>query len=100
MAASSEVSLVALAKKFGDTVAVDAIDAEIAPASYCCLPGPSGCGKTTTLRMIAGHEMPTSGEIVLGDPGYSTPEQYTKEITIANDGICDQAQGWRTSEPR
>ena len=42
------------------------IDALIPSASYCCLLGPSGCGKTTTLRMIAGHELPTSGEIAVG----------------------------------
>jgi len=61
-----EVQLIALTKAFGRTVAVDAIDAEIPAASYCCLLGPSGCGKTTTLRMIAGHEAPTSGEIAVG----------------------------------
>jgi putative spermidine/putrescine transport system ATP-binding protein len=51
---------------FGRTVAVDAIDADIPGGSYCCLLGPSGCGKTTTLRMIAGHELVTSGEIAVG----------------------------------
>ena len=51
---------------FGRTIAVDAIDASIPSASYCCVLGPSGCGKTTTLRMIAGHELPTSGEIAVG----------------------------------
>jgi putative spermidine/putrescine transport system ATP-binding protein len=62
----SHVQLTALTKAFGRTVAVDAIDAEIPAGSYCCLLGPSGCGKTTTLRMIAGHELPTSGEILVG----------------------------------
>src|SRR5690242_14936905 len=66
MTPSSEVQLVALTKIFGRTVAVDAISAEIPAGSYCCLLGPSGCGKTTTLRMIAGHEVPTSGEIIVG----------------------------------
>ena len=63
---SSEVRLVALKKVFGRTTVVDAIDALIPGGSYCCLLGPSGCGKTTTLRMIAGHEFPTSGEIAVG----------------------------------
>jgi putative spermidine/putrescine transport system ATP-binding protein len=63
---SSEVQLAALTKVFGRTVAVDAISAEIPSASYCCLLGPSGCGKTTTLRMIAGHEVPTSSDIAVG----------------------------------
>src|SRR5271165_4118704 len=66
MTSSSEVRLIALTKTFGRTVAVDAISAEILGGSYCCLLGPSGCGKTTTLRMIAGHEVPTSGDITVG----------------------------------
>jgi putative spermidine/putrescine transport system ATP-binding protein len=66
MASSSNVQLIAVTKRFGHTVAVEAIDAEIGPGTYCCLLGPSGCGKTTTLRMIAGHEFPTSGEIAIG----------------------------------
>ena len=66
MASSSDVQLIAVTKRFGQTVAVEAMDAEIASGTYCCLLGPSGCGKTTTLRMIAGHEVPTSGEIAVG----------------------------------
>jgi putative spermidine/putrescine transport system ATP-binding protein len=66
MTASSEVRLIELTKTFGRTVAVDAISAEIPGGSYCCLPGPSDCGKTTTFRMIAGHEAPTSGDIIVG----------------------------------
>ena len=66
MIPSSEVRLAALTKTFGRTVAVDAISAEIPGGSYCCLLGPSGCGKTTTLRMIAGHEMPSGGDIIVG----------------------------------
>jgi putative spermidine/putrescine transport system ATP-binding protein len=41
------------------------INLRIASGSYCCLLGPSGCGKSTTLRMIAGHESVTSGDILL-----------------------------------
>src|SRR5271167_3116587 len=66
MTPSSEVRLIALTKTFGRTLAVDAISAEIPGGSYCCLLGPSGCGKTTTLRMIAGHEAPTSGDVTVG----------------------------------
>ena len=64
--ASSDLELVALAKSFGDAVAVAGIDLKVAANTYCCLLGPSGCGKTSTLRMIAGHEEPTSGHVVLG----------------------------------
>ena len=52
MALKPDIELVALTKRYGDTLAVDSIDLRIPAGSYCCLLGPSGCGKTTTLRMI------------------------------------------------
>jgi putative spermidine/putrescine transport system ATP-binding protein len=63
--ASGEIRLVNLTKTFGTATAVDNISLTIPHGSYCCLLGPSGCGKTTILRMIAGHETPTSGEIYI-----------------------------------
>jgi putative spermidine/putrescine transport system ATP-binding protein len=66
MAAGAALELVQLTKKFGNTTAVDAIDLRIPAGSYCCLLGPSGCGKTSTLRMIAGHESVTAGDIIVG----------------------------------
>jgi len=62
-----DVELVAVTKRYDQTVAVDAISLRIPPASYCCLLGPSGCGKTSTLRMIAGHEHVTDGDILIRD---------------------------------
>jgi len=62
----SGVELVSLTKRYGPIVAVDAIDLRIPAGAYCCLLGPSGCGKTSTLRMIAGHEAATSGDILIG----------------------------------
>ncbi len=67
MTGKSAVELINVTKRFQDTAAVDGIDLLIPSASYCCLLGPSGCGKTTTLRMIAGHEDVTSGDILLGN---------------------------------
>jgi putative spermidine/putrescine transport system ATP-binding protein len=64
---SGEIRLVDLTKKFGNSYAVQNINLTIPHGSYCCLLGPSGCGKTTILRMIAGHETPSSGEIYIGD---------------------------------
>ena len=61
-----DLELIQLTKRYGDTVAVDAIDLKIEAGSYCCLLGPSGCGKTSTLRMIAGHETASAGDIVFG----------------------------------
>ena len=66
MSLASSVELINVTKQFQNSVAVDAIDLQIAAGTYCCLLGPSGCGKTTTLRMIAGHEAATSGDIILG----------------------------------
>ena len=63
---SGEVAVVGVTKRFGDTVAVKDLSLTIPHGSYCCLLGPSGCGKTTILRMIAGHENPTSGDIRIG----------------------------------
>ena len=66
MAAKAVLELVQLTKQFGNTTAVDAINLKIPAGSYCCLLGPSGCGKTSTLRMVAGHESATSGDIIIG----------------------------------
>jgi len=63
---SPDLELVHLVKHYGSTTAVDGIDLKIAGGSYCCLLGPSGCGKTSTLRMIAGHELASEGDILLG----------------------------------
>jgi spermidine/putrescine transport system ATP-binding protein len=62
---SGGVELRGLTKRFEDSAAVDGIDASIQPREFFSLLGPSGCGKTTTLRMIAGFERPTAGQIVL-----------------------------------
>ncbi len=67
------IKLVNLTKKFGEVVAVDHISLEIKDGEFMTLLGPSGCGKTTTLRMIAGLEIPTDGEIYLGDKLVSSP---------------------------
>ena len=63
---AAAIELVGLSKHYGSgKPAVDNINLRIASGSYCCLLGPSGCGKSTTLRMIAGHELATGGDILL-----------------------------------
>ena len=62
----SHLELVKLTKRYGSVTAVSAIDLRIPSGSYCCLLGPSGCGKTSTLRMIAGHEEASDGDVILG----------------------------------
>lgn len=66
MARPAALELVCVTKRYGETVAVDRIDLKIPAGTYCCLLGPSGCGKTSTLRMIAGHEAVSEGDILLG----------------------------------
>jgi putative spermidine/putrescine transport system ATP-binding protein len=66
MITTAALELVQLTKMYGGVTAVDAINLKIPAGSYCCLLGPSGCGKTSTLRMIAGHESATSGDIIVG----------------------------------
>jgi putative spermidine/putrescine transport system ATP-binding protein len=62
----SSLELAALTKLYGATLAVDNIDLKVPGNSYCCLLGPSGCGKTSTLRLVAGHETASSGDIIIG----------------------------------
>jgi putative spermidine/putrescine transport system ATP-binding protein len=66
MAQTGAIELRNLTKRFEQTLAVDEISLAIPHGSYCCLLGPSGCGKTTILRMIAGHETPTAGDVRIG----------------------------------
>ena len=66
MAGDGEIVIKDVTKVFGPTVAVENINLTIPDGCYCCLLGPSGCGKTTLLRVIAGHEMPTEGDVLIG----------------------------------
>ena len=59
------IEIVGLTKRFGDVTAVDAIALDIPGGEFFSMVGPSGCGKTTTLRMIAGFEVPDEGRILL-----------------------------------
>jgi spermidine/putrescine transport system ATP-binding protein len=63
--AAPEIRLAGLTKDFGEVRAVDHVSLDIRPGEFFSLLGPSGCGKTTTLRMIGGFELPTSGRIEL-----------------------------------
>lgn len=63
----ASVELIGVTKRYGPAaVAVDDISLAVPSGSYCCLLGPSGCGKTSTLRMIAGHEEISEGDVLIG----------------------------------
>ena len=68
-AQNGSIELVSVTKTYtpGASPAVANLDLRIDHGAYCCLLGPSGCGKTTILRMIAGHEFPTSGDVLIGN---------------------------------
>src|SRR5215831_6217847 len=63
----AQVLIRSLNKKFDEVHAVKDVNLEIRDKEFVVLVGPSGCGKTTTLRMVAGLESVTSGEILIGD---------------------------------
>ena len=63
--ARGSIELSGVTKRFGDMAAVRDINLKIPAGTYCCLLGPSGCGKTTILRMIAGHDNPTQGAVLI-----------------------------------
>src|SRR6476620_2948983 len=67
MSKAAEIDIASVSKIYGKTTAVDSINLKIPAGTYCCLLGPSGCGKTSTLRMIAGHETISTGDIRLGN---------------------------------
>ena len=64
---ATDLELAAVTKAYGETVAVDRVSLKIPAGTYCCLLGPSGCGKTSTLRMIAGHEFISDGDVMIGN---------------------------------
>ncbi|HET7703352.1 MAG TPA: ABC transporter ATP-binding protein [Candidatus Limnocylindrales bacterium] len=75
-----DVELIDVTKRFGDVVAVDRMHLAIPASSFTSLLGPSGCGKTTTLRMIAGFEQPTAGEILLAGRPIAGVPPYQRNV--------------------
>ena len=78
----SGVSLRKISKLFGAQTAVAPMDLEIVDGEFLVLVGPSGCGKTTTLRMIAGLEEPTAGEIFIGSKEVTHLEPKHRDIAM------------------
>jgi iron(III) transport system ATP-binding protein len=69
-------------KAFGPVIAVREVSFTVDPGKLVTLLGPSGCGKTTTLRLIAGLEMPTSGRILIGDEDVTTLPATERDVSM------------------
>lgn len=88
----SHVRLLNVTKKFGDVTAVNSLNLEIGKGECFSMLGPSGCGKTTTLRMVAGFEDLSDGEIYVGDSLISSPQRnYYLPPEKRNFGMVFQA---------
>jgi putative spermidine/putrescine transport system ATP-binding protein len=74
------VSLRGLTKRYGQVTAVDAIDLDIREGELLTLLGPSGSGKTTTLRLVAGFELPSEGTVHLGGVDVTTRPPYERDV--------------------
>ena len=78
----SDITITGLTKRFDDVTAVDDIDLEVKNGEFLVLVGPSGCGKSTTLRMIAGLEDITSGDLHIGDRRVNDLEPKERSIAM------------------
>ncbi|MBD1849484.1 ABC transporter ATP-binding protein [Leptolyngbya sp. FACHB-711] len=99
-AQTAGVTLRSVTKKYGSFTAVENVNLEIPAGSYCCLLGPSGCGKTSTLRMIAGHEEVTSGEVWIGDQRVDQlpPARRNTAMVFQNYALFPHKTVWQNIE--
>ena len=77
------IELQKLTKRFGSLTAVDAIDLDIQDGEVLCLLGPSGCGKTTTLRMVAGLEAATEGDVLLDGKRVNSLSPRERDVAMS-----------------
>jgi iron(III) transport system ATP-binding protein len=92
LVAVTAVSIKGVTKRFDTTTAVDDVDLEVHEGEFLTLVGPSGCGKTTLLRMIAGLETPTSGEIeILGETVFSRKRRVNVQPHARHIGMVFQS---------
>ncbi len=78
----ASITLKKITKRWGDFVAVHEFDLEIRDKEFLVLLGPSGCGKTTTMRMVAGLESATSGEVWIGDQMVNNLEPKDRDVAM------------------
>mgnify|MGYP002655292172 FL=1 len=80
VARGSNLDLVGIRKEFPGFTAIDDLDLHIPAGEFFALLGPSGCGKTTTLRLVAGLEEPTSGQILIGGKDVSHTKPHERPV--------------------
>ena len=95
--AAAGVALRSVTKKYGSFTAIENITLDIPSGAYCCLLGPSGCGKTTALRMIAGHEDVTAGDVYIGDKKVThlSPAQRNTAMMFQNYALFPHKTIWQ-----
>ena len=79
----STIELQNLTKAFGDLIAVNDVSLKVEENEVLCLLGPSGCGKTTTLRMVAGLEVATSGDIIIANKNVNNLDTRDRNLAMA-----------------
>lgn len=94
------VMLRSVTKKYGSVVAVENINLDVPAGSYCCLLGPSGCGKTTTLRIVAGHEEASGGDVIIGDRRVNSlpPAKRNTAMVFQNYALFPHKTVWHNVE--
>jgi spermidine/putrescine transport system ATP-binding protein len=80
LARGQDLELVGIRKEFPGFVAIDDLDLKIPAGEFFALLGPSGCGKTTTLRLVAGLDTPTKGQILIGNRDVSMTKPHQREV--------------------
>jgi putative spermidine/putrescine transport system ATP-binding protein len=78
--AGAAVRLEGVEKRYGDVIAVDGVDLEVRDGEFFSMLGPSGSGKTTTLRMIAGFELPTAGRVLLHGQDVTSVPPFDRDV--------------------
>ncbi len=78
----ADVALKTVTKRFGETVAVDAMNLSVADGEFVVLLGPTGAGKTTTLRLVAGLERPDSGTVSIAGRDVTRIEPAARDVTF------------------
>ena len=79
-ARTPDVTLSGISKRYGEVVAIDHVDLEVAPGEFFTMLGPSGSGKTTTLRMIAGFDVPDTGRVEIAGQDVTDLPAYDREV--------------------